>query len=75
MHSVNQSLRGSLGHTHTRHFVLSFTAVFGKTGGLGLGGGLGAGLGGGAGGGTGMFASQAGATPGGLFSGMLLLFV
>ena len=44
--------------------------MFGKPGGLGLGGGLGgAGLGGGTGGGLGMFGSQAGATPGGLFSG------
>ena len=43
--------------------------MFGKPGGLGLGGGLGgAGLGAGTGG-LGMFGSQAGATPGGLFSG------
>lgn len=46
------------------------SAVFGKPGGLGLGAGLGgAGLGAGTGGGLGMFGSQAGTTPGGLFSG------
>ena len=43
--------------------------MFGKPGGLGLGGGLGgAGLGAGTGG-LNMFGSQAGATTGGLFSG------